>query len=174
MGQEWRMHLDYEKFHLFVGIQSAIHNFTTCLCLLSLTSPPLEGGFASNSHRYLPLYLILQITVLCFFILCVLAIKSSGGNQGVKLCEALWCISCAFWWCSLYVPKWCLAAPFYYCYRNPISLLIVFGSVFLPESDLSLLLLVSVCIDHLSSCSPEISFNSLEVMNAWGQECNAL
>lgn len=32
------MHLDYEKFHLFVGILSAVHDFTTCLCLLSLTS----------------------------------------------------------------------------------------------------------------------------------------
>lgn len=32
------MHLDYEKFHLFVGILNAVHDFTTCLCLLSLTS----------------------------------------------------------------------------------------------------------------------------------------
>lgn len=90
----------------------------------------------------------LSLKLLCrvFFILCIFAIKLSGGNKDVKLCEG------AFWWCSVYVQKWCLAAPFYYFYQNPLSLLIVFDGVYLPESKLSLQLLVSVCVDRLSSC----------------------
>lgn len=138
------MHLDYEEFHLFVGIVSAVHNFTTCLCLLSVAS----GGRAciQLAQIFSPLPYPWNYCAVFFFILCIFAIKSSGGNNDVKLCEG------AFWWCSVYVQKWCLAAPFYYCYQNPLSLLIVFDGIYLPESNSSLQLLVSVCIDHLSSC----------------------
>lgn len=71
----------------------------------------------------------LSLKLLCcvFFILCIFAIKSSGGNPDVKMCEGV------FWWCSVYVQKWCLAALFYNCYQNLLSWLIVFNDVYLPE-----------------------------------------
>lgn len=138
------------------------------LSVLAFSSFWREGLHPTCTDIF-PSTLSLKLLCCVFFILCIFAIKSSGGNNDVKLCEG------AFWWCSVYVQKWCLAAPFYYCYQNPLSLLIVFDGIYLPESNSSLQLLVSVCIDHLSSC---IVLKYCQItFGLWmleGGECNAL